>query len=238
MAWEFEAFKIHLNMKNVAIILGLIACIRLSSQSYTSGRTYLQELHHRYERKMCQCYTFSQKNTHYKADTVSGHSEWHEKIDLPDYFRIAFGDTAQHNFVEFKNDSMYSYKLGKFVKSRVDSNSLLLILGGMYYRSFENSIARLKQARFNVEAFRGDTWQNQTVWVIGDTGNNQIYFLKSDGRVVRILEKLNNGDEMDMRFEAYQKWCEGSVETKVSFRRNGRLEQVEEYYNLRKCAAN
>lgn len=209
-----------------------------SAQSYTSGRIYLKAFHIRYERKMCQCYTFSQKNTHYKNDTVSGHSEWHEKINLPDYFKIAFGDTTQHNYVEFKNDSMYSYKLGKFVKSRADSNSLLLILGGMYYRPFENTIIRLQHAQFNVDAIRADTWQNQAVWVIGDAGKNQIYFLKTDGRVVRIVEKLNSGDEMDMRFEAYQKWCEGSVETKVSFRRNGHLEQEEEYFDLRQCGGN
>ncbi len=217
------------------IIILLVFAQTALAQNYSTGTAYLKQLHKQYERKMCQCYTFSQKNTHYKNDTVSGHSEWHEKINLPDYFKIAFGDTTQHNYVEFKNDSMYSYKLGKFVKSRADSNSLLLILGGMYYRPFENTIARLQHAQFNVAAIRADTWQSQAVWVIGDAGKNQIYFSKSDGRVVRILEKLNSGDEMDMRFEAYQKWCGGSVETKVSFRRNGRLEQVEEYYGLRLC---
>ncbi len=45
------------------------------------------------------------------------------------------------------------------------------------------------------------------------------------------------GDEemMDMRFETHQKHCKGFVETKVSFRRNGRLEQVEEYYDIKEA---
>jgi len=38
---------------------------------------------------------------------------------------------------------------------------------------------------------------------------------------------------MDMRFEAHQYWCKGYMETKVSFRRNGKLEQVEEYFDIR-----
>jgi hypothetical protein len=50
---------------------------------------------------------------------------------------------------------------------------------------------------------------------------------------LRIIEKMNATDTMDMRFEAYQNWCKGHVETKVAFYRNGKLEQVETYYDLK-----
>jgi hypothetical protein len=38
---------------------------------------------------------------------------------------------------------------------------------------------------------------------------------------------------MDMTFEAYQKNCNGYIETKVTFKRNGKIEQMEEYYNIK-----
>src|ERR1044072_120540 len=70
-----------------------------------AGSDVIKAAHKRYYKAPCKRYTFSQRNTHYKADTVSGHSEWHEAIDFPDKFRIDFGDRANGNFVIFKHDS-------------------------------------------------------------------------------------------------------------------------------------
>ncbi len=42
---------------------------------------------------------------------------------------------------------------------------------------------------------------------------------------------------MDLRFEAHQRSCKGFTESKVSFRRNGKLEQLEEYYDIKESGA-
>jgi hypothetical protein len=223
----------------IFLVFGVFYFQFADAQSYENGLTYLKELHARYYHGPCPCYTFSQKNTHYKADTVSGHSEWHETIRFPDYFKIQFGEKEKGNFVIFQNDSVYNFKGHKLIKTRSDSSSLLLILGGMYYRSFDDVVARFKLAAYDLNKMCSAEWNSEKVWVIGTASvsenSNQIWLSKKDGRVLRIIEHMKPDEVMDMRFESSQKWCKGFTETKVSFRRNGKLEQVEEYYDMKEC---
>lgn len=202
-----------------------------------SGLKIIKAIHTRYFNGPCKCYAFSQKNTLYRNDSVIGNSVWHEVVEFPDKFKIYFGEKAKGNFVVFKNDSVFNYRNGTFTKSRSDSNTLLLILGGLFYRHLEDVTARLNAANYNLSECYEELWNNETVYVIGATKNNlnanQIWIQKKDLRVVRIIETMNNNDIMDMRFEAHQDWCKGYVETKVSFRRNGKLEQVEEYFDIK-----
>lgn len=202
-----------------------------------SGTEVLQKMYDAYKNAPCKMYTFSQKNTHYRNDSIIGNSEWHEAIEFPDKFRINFGDTLKGNFVVFKNDSSYSYRNFELKKTSYNSNSLLLLLGGMYYRNFEDVISRLDKEHYNTNVLSHQKIGKEHFYVIGafrdDSLSNQIWVSKKNLRVVKIIEKWENGDVMDMRFEAYQTNCKGFVETKVSFRRNGKLEQVEEYYNIK-----
>lgn len=197
----------------------------------------LAQMYDRYKNGMCQYYTFSQKNTHYKNDTVIGESVWHESVGLPDKFRIIFGDSAKGNSVLFRNDSVFHYRRSRIIKAYPDSNTLLLLLGGMYFRELGEVKARLFKAGFEVALHHEREWNGKPVYVLGalfgDERSNQFWVDRKDLKVVRILEKINDTDIMDMRFESHQKWCKGFVENKVSFRRNGSLEQMEEYYDLK-----
>jgi hypothetical protein len=217
--------------------LNLLCATTAFSQPFQSGTDILKAMHKKYYQGPCKCYTFSQKNTHYKGDSISGHSVWHEAVEFPDKFRINFGDKTAGNYIVFKNDSAFNYKNGKQVKARSDSNTLLLLLGGMYYRELENVLTRLKNAEYNFAAFSEQTWQNRDHYVIGakkgDSLANQVWVDRLTYRVTRIIEKLNDTETMDIRFESYQPWCRGHVETRVSFRRNGKLEQEEEYYDIK-----
>ncbi|MBL7933192.1 MAG: hypothetical protein JNL60_14905 [Bacteroidia bacterium] len=212
-----------------------------SHAQYKTGEELVAVMHKRYYKAPCKIYSFSQRNTHYKADTVSGHSEWHEVIEFPDKFRIDFGNKSDGNFVVFKNDSVFNYKAGKQVKLRADSNTLLLLLGGMYYRPLEDVFARVKIQGYDLNILSSQVWNGEEVFVIGakenDLSRNQFWVNKKTLRVLRIIEARGENDKMDMRFEAHQDWCKGYVETKVSFRRNGKLEQVEEYYDIKEATS-
>lgn len=194
-------------------------------------------MHKKYYQGPCRSYTFSQKNTHYRNDSVVGNSTWHEAVQFPDKFMIRFDDKPDGNYVVFKNDSLFSYKKGKLAKMRPDSNTLLLLLGGMYYRNIEDVLSRIRKAGYDAGSFSTQKWNGEDVYVIGarenDQDANQFWVSKKTLRVLRIIEKPEPGETMDMRFESHQDWCKGYVETKVSFRRNGKLEQVEEYYDIR-----
>ena len=224
-------------IRSFALVVVTLA-INFSGLCQQGGHPILEKMHTRYRNGMCQFYTFSQRNTHYQNDTVIGNSVWHESVGLPDKFRIVFGDSAKGNSVLFRNDSALHYRRSKFSKSSSDSNSLLLLLGGMYYRELGDVKARLFKAGFDLSFFHERTWNGRPVYVLGatqgDETTNQFWVDKKDLVIVRIIERINPTDIMDMRFESHQPWCKGFVENRVTFRRNGVLEQVEEYYDLKK----
>ena len=221
-------------MKNTWILIVLFMSTLLNAQN---GTDIIKSVHKKYYQGPCKIYTFSQKNTHYKADTVSGHSEWYEAIEFPDKFRIDFGDRKAGNYVIFKRDSVFNYKKSELVSTRSDSSTLLLLLGGMFYRKLDDVLNRIRIANYNTKILSVQMWNGEDTYVIGakekDLTSNQIWINKKTLRVMRIIEKMNDEDTMDMRFEAHQDWCKGYVETKVSFRRNGILEQVEEYFDIK-----
>lgn len=220
--------------KNSWTLIAVFVCVLVNAQT---GTDILRSVHKKYYQGPCKIYTFSQKNTLYKNDTVSGHSEWHEAIEFPDKFRIDFGDRKAGNFVVFKNDSVFNYKNREMVSSRPDSSTLLLLLGGMFYRKLDDVLNRVRAANYTTKILSVQKWNGQDTYVIGakenDLSSNQVWIDKKTLRVMRIVEKMNEEDTMDMRFEAHQDWCNGYVETKVSFRRNGVLEQVEEYFDVK-----
>ena len=205
--------------------------------SAQSGTDIIKQAHKKYYRGPCRIFTFSQKNTHYKNDTVSGHSEWYEAIEFPDKFRIDFGDRSKGNYVVFKHDSVFNYKKGELVKTRADSSTLLLLLGGMFYRELDDVLKRIRHAKYDVRVLSLQKWKGLDTYVIGakegDLRSNQVWIDKKTLRVMRIVERINEEETMDMRFEAHHDWCKGYGETKVSFRRNGKLEQEEEYYDIK-----
>lgn len=206
-------------------------------QKIETGKDVINKMYQKYRQAPCKSYTFSQKNTHYRNDSIIGNSEWHEYIEFPDKFRIDFGETTAGNFVIFKNDSSYSYKKNELIKTKYNTNTLLLLLGGMYYRGYPDVITRLEKEHYFIQMVSTQKWKEQTVYVVGatkgDTTSNQIWVNKKNLRVVRIIEKMENGSYIDMTFDAFQKNCDGYVETKVTFKNNGKIEQVEEYYNIK-----
>jgi hypothetical protein len=204
---------------------------------FETGKDVIDFMYQKYRQGPCKAYTFSQKNTHFRNDSVIGHSDWHEFVEFPDKFRINFGDQKDGNFVVFKNDSSYRYKHNELKKTSYNTNNLLLLLGGMYYREVPDVISRLQKEHYNTQVLSEQKWNKQSIYVIGalsgDTTSNQIWISKKNWRVVRIIEKMDEKNYMDMTFDAFQKSCNGYTETKVTFKRNGKIEQVEEYYDIK-----
>lgn len=220
-----------------AQVIGLEIDAATPKVKFENGKDVIDFMYQKYRQGPCKLYTFSQKNTHYRNDSIIGHSEWHEYIEFPDKFRIDFGEKTEGNFVIFKNDSSYSYRKNELKKIKHDTNTLLLLLGGMYYREPADVDVRLKNEGYNTKLLSHQKWNKQTVYVIGavvgDESSNQIWVSKKNWRVVRIIEKMDEKSTMDMTFDAFQKSCNGYTETKVTFKRNGKIEQVEEYFDIK-----
>jgi hypothetical protein len=107
----------------------------------------------------------------------------------------------------------------------------------MYYRSFDDVLLRVQKAGYDVNRLSEQNWKGGSVYVLGaepnDLGRNQVWVDKKTLRVVRIIEDMGAGSMMDLRFESHQAMCKGYMETAVSFRRNGKLEQEEKYFDIK-----
>ncbi len=189
----------------------------------------------RHTGKRCRTLTFSQY-TYRPNDSLNRNTIWYEAIEYPDKFRIDFNGTSHGNAALFRNDTAFRFRNGQLVDHRLDKNDLLLILGGMFFRSKEEVVQRLKGLNYDLRRFSENTWNNRPVYVIGaekdDSLNNQIWVDKKDLEVVRMRTHLAPDKEMDIHIQSPFLACGGFIETKYSFYLNGKLDQLEEYKDI------
>jgi hypothetical protein len=225
-------------MKKIILLL-LVASNSVLFAQYKTGEELLATMHKKYYQNYCKTVQFEQKTIRYKNDIITNHdvivdtAYWYEWISYPDKFRIDIGAKFSGNGVIFKNDSAYNYKKHKLVKTKSDKNDLLLLLGGMYFRKFDDVTTRLKNAGYDLSKIKSDTLNNISCYVIGAEGSYQIWVDKNDLKVIGLKSKLTGTEWLEIRFDAFQKSCKGFNETKVTAKKNGNLEQVEEYQNIK-----
>jgi len=219
-------------MKKIILLLLCISNSVLFAQ-YKTGEELLARMHKKYYHNYCKTVQFEQKTIHYKGDMATDTAYWYEWINYPDKFRIDIGTKFGGNGVIFKNDSAYNYKKHKLVKTRVDENDLLLLLGGMYFRKFDDVLTRLKKLGYDLSKIKTAQLNSIDCFIIGAENSYQISIDKKDLKVVGLKTKLTETDWLEIRFDAFQKSCKGFNETKVTAKKNGKLEQVEEYQNIK-----
>jgi hypothetical protein len=219
-------------MKKIILLLLFASNAALFAQ-YKTGEELLAAMHKKYYQNYCKTVQFEQKTIRYKDGMVTDTAYWYEWINYPDKFRIDIGVKFGGNGVIFKNDSAYSYKKHQLVKTRADANDLLLLLGGMYFRKFDDVKTRLKNSGYDLSKIKTDTLNNINCFVIGVEGSYQIWVDKKDFKVIGLKTKLSETDWLEIHFDAFQKSCSGFNETKVTAKKNGKLEQIEEYQNIK-----
>lgn len=216
------------------LIAFFLFCSLFSFAQYHDGEVLLKAMHDKYSGKYCRTVTFDQKTLRYDTNhAVSGTSYWYEWISYPDKFRIDYGTKYGGNCVIFRNDSVFNYRDHKLVKSGPDENDLLLLLGGMYFRKFEDVEARLKKKGYPLKRLKSLPLNAGNVYVIGNDSTNQIWVDKTDLKVVKLKTRVGQNNWLEIMFYDFVKSCEGFTETRVSAKFNGKLEQTEEYLNLK-----
>jgi len=217
----------------------LLSCSLLSAVTYSqisNSEDVLDAMLKKHSGNMCKTLTFTQL-TYRPNDSLNRHMTWYEAIEFPDKFRIDFNSTTKGNAAVFRNDTAYRFRKGVLQDTRVDKNDLLLLLGGMYFRKKDDVVKRLALLGYNLEHFSVNTWNNRPVYVIGaekgDTVNNQIWVDKQELKVVRTRSHLSPGELLEMRVDASQKTCRGFTDTRLSFYLNGKLDQQEDYTELK-----
>lgn len=227
-------------MKNLFIFLCVIAFVAFSFQEkppINSTEKLIETMHKRYQGKAAKSVTFTQYNTLYQADTISGKSIWYEAIVYPDKFRIDFGELKDGNAVIFARDSVFNFKEGKNTRKAPFKNNLILLAGGMNFMSKEKVLEELKNAGYQIDKFREDKYEGRKVYVIGaekgDWATPQFWIDQKNLYLVRTFEKMPSGDVREARFSKHIRSGKGWIETEVLFLVNGKKTQLEEYKNIK-----
>ncbi|MGH2564539.1 MAG: hypothetical protein ACRDE5_08500, partial [Ginsengibacter sp.] len=196
----------------------------------------LKKMYDRYSGKWYKTFSFNQTTEVYRNDSLKRTEIWYENIEFPNNFRIDFGNPDSGNAVIFKNDSSYLFKKSQKADVRPDNDDLLFLLGGMYFYSFNDVIAKMKLFGYDLYRFHEDTWKEKPVYVIGALNDqdsvNQIWIEKENFSPVRLLKYENNTKE-EALFENHVKLEGGFTETLVYFYINNKLIQVEKYHDLK-----
>jgi hypothetical protein len=218
--------------------LALLVLSLLCSPSFSQIKTaeeLLAAMHKKHQGTTCRTLTFSQL-TYRPNDSLNRRMVWYEAIEYPDKLRIDFNSVSKGNAALFCNDSTFQFRNGIRQIAHADKNDLLLILGGMYFRSLDDVIKRLAELGYDFSRFSETTWYTHPVYVLGalkgDTTSNQIWVDKKELRVLRMLSRLSAKEELDIHVEGGIPACGGFLETKFSFFLNGKLDQREEYTDI------
>ncbi len=221
------------------IRLLLIVCYAcLPFAGYSQIRTcdeLLDSMITKYQGKWCKTFTYTQ-STYRPNDSLNKRMVWYEAIEYPDKFRIDFNSISKGNADVFRADSAFRFRNGILQDTRTDKNDLLLILGGIFFRTRTDVVKRLALLGYNQEHFSENTWRGRPVYVLGaehgDTLNNQIWVDKEELRVIRTISHLHPGELLEMRVQQSIPCCSGFTPIKLSFYINGKLDQQQVYNDI------
>jgi len=213
------------------------AIIPLHKMEDPAAVALLHKMYDRYHDKWHHSRTFNQTTEQYRHDSLIKSTIWYERILYPDKLRIDFDSSNSGNGFMLDSDSIYAFNHHAITR-RIKGNNdgLVFILGGLYFMSFDDVLAKFKDIHYDLGKFHNDSWKGRPVLVIGAISNNEKVdqlWIDADKLVpVRALRYDNDTKTEDV-FEDYVAVPGGGwSETKVSFYRNDHLIQLELYHDV------
>ncbi|MES2275771.1 MAG: hypothetical protein V4592_07105 [Bacteroidota bacterium] len=220
-------------MKTKLLLSVLIISAIMSFTPPKTGEDVVKMMYNRYAGKWHRTLTFKQKTERYRNDSLKSTQTWHEAMLAPDKLRIDIEPLENGNTIIFRGDSTYNFRNGQLRSASKDENDLIFLLGGLYFYSWDTSVAKLKAGGYDLTKCYETTWKDKPVYVIGasskeDLSSNQLWVDKKDLYLVRMIEQTK-GTKEECIFDDHVKIGGGWSETKASFYFNGKLVQVESY---------
>ena len=151
------------------LVLGSCAASKKSVKNNLNNTTeLLQAMNDKYKGKWFDQFTFVQETI--KFDSTGNETEksiWYEAIDYPKKFRIDYGPLSAGNAVIFDKDSVWVFKENKFVRKAYSPREFLLMKGGLYHLTVDETIQQLEDYGYDCSIFRKDLLNGKPVYVIG-----------------------------------------------------------------------
>jgi len=104
----------------------------------------------------------------------------------------------------------------------------------MYHRPFDTVVARMERLGYDLDIMKLVDVNGKKSWVISSKDKSrEVWVDKKDLKVLKIKTRYGEDESLEIRFDEFKKTCKGFTETKVSAYKNDKLEQKEEYLNLK-----
>ncbi|HSS20566.1 MAG TPA: outer membrane lipoprotein-sorting protein [Pyrinomonadaceae bacterium] len=225
--------------------LGLIVCLLLlaaplvQANKITSGEQLIAAMRQKYARRWYKTTTFRQVTTDYEADGNKKVAVWYEALAMPGRLRIDFDPMKDGNGILFVADKIYAMKAGKVDSSRPLIHPLLLLAFDVYFLPVDETLAKLKQLKFDLSLLREDTWQGRPVYVVGarsgDTHSPQFWIDKERLYFVRMFRPAGKDGTLtsEIQFNKYERLGGGWVSPEVIFMIDGKTTTTESYSEIR-----
>ncbi len=215
-------------------LLGIFVCSSAVAQITSTGQL-VDAMQVKYRGKWFKEYTFEQQTIRYdQQGAIRDTAIWHEAVSYPDHFRIDFGQPGR--FVIFKNDSSWRFQNFEPQGSRYEPQEFLLFKGGMYFISPAAIMGKLTEYGYDTSVFREDRLNGRRAYVIGaikgDLTTKQFWIDADHFYTLRRISPLRNGGMLDVQYSDHKRVKGGWVEQVVTFYRDGRLIQIENYLDI------
>ena len=213
----------------IMVMMGLLVLVGCKTPSNFESTTELfQAMKSRNDKQWYQHFTFKQATVRYDEQGLQTDSTvWYESVSYPYYFRID-RDIENHNYVIFRNDSTYNFRQDTLMEATDRPATHLIFKGGLYFISLEESLEKLAQYNYDIQAFSKDTFQGQAVYVVGKE-DNQFWLHARDYYCMRRIYTTPNNRKVDVVYGDFKTLGGGWVEQKVTFYVDG-IKRVEEFY--------
>lgn len=221
------------------ILLGLLVLAPVARASkIRSGEDLVAAMRKKYAKSWYKNITFRQVTTDYEKDGTKKVAVWYEAISMPGRLRIDFDPVKDGNGILFANDYIYTFKAGKLENSRALIHPLVLLAFDVYFLPVDQTIAKLKQLKFDLSSLREDTWQGRPVYVVGanagDSHSPQFWIDKQRLYFVRMFRPAGK-DGMrtsETRFNNYERLGGGWISPEVIFMIDGKTTTTEAYSEM------
>lgn len=227
-------------MRRWLFILCLLVMVTplVAAKEFTTGEGVVAAMRQKYANRWYKTATFRQVTTDFEPDGAKKVAIWYEALSMPGKLRIDFDPVKDGNGILFADDKLYTMKNGKVDSSRPLIHPLLLLAFDVYFLPVEQSVAKLKQLKFDLSLVRLDTWQGRPVYVVGakagDLHSPQFWIDKNRLYFVRMFRPSGKDgvSTSEIQFNKYERLGGGWIAPDVIFMLDGKTTTTETYSEL------
>ncbi len=222
------------NLKKLTLFIALIALI--SCNKPYNGYELIKKMKEQYNNSFYTNFTFSQKVTNYKNDSIINETVWHEAYSYPGQLIIKYDSFGSGSGVIYNNDSVYNFRANELISKQRKINDLVLIGYDIYELPVDLTCDKLQELGYDISKLCLSSVNDKPAYCVGvesETDRQNKFYIDKETLCFVKLVKYSNETIVEIDFENYKIINNKPVATEVVFYKNNKLVMKENYYNIK-----